>query len=168
MARSTTQTIVLQAVVDRLISKVSQFTEENCFLTTTPPEDPPENITTNVFCTVSPTNSQFDQGVHEGAGVDCTIEEAGVQIVIFNSEKLDRHGRDTVMLTEDARGLLVMKREILRYLSGHDLEDQNNNQILVSRMAPLRSDNPKSARDNKTRVGDLSILFSTDFQWDLD
>lgn len=163
----TDQVDVLQAVVSRLIREVDKFTDTNCFLTAEPPDEPPANVRNNLFCTVSPTNGQFDQGVHEGGGINTTFEDAGVEIVIFNAVKLDRVGHDSALLTEASRGLLVLKKQILKALSGHDLQDGNGEEILINLMAPLLSKNPRSSKGKEGAVGDLSLQFSTDFEWDL-
>lgn len=163
----TDQVTVLQAVVSRLIREVDKFTDTNCFLTAEPPDEPPANVRNNVFCTVSPTNSKFDQDALVGGGLHTVFEEAGVQIVIFNSVKLDRVGHDSALLTEASRGLLILKKQILKALSDHDLQDGNGKEILINLMAPLLSENPRSSKGKEGAVGDLSLQFSTDFEWDL-
>lgn len=158
---------MLQAVVTRLISAVNKFTDTNCFLTAEPPDEPPANVRNNVFCTVSPTNGQFDQEALIGGGFNTVFEEAGVEVVIFNAVKLDRVGHDSALMTEASRGLLVLKLAILKALSGHDLQDGSGNEILINLMAPLKSENPRSSKGKDGAVGDLSLQFSTDFEWDL-
>lgn len=168
MARiPTDQTTVVEAVVTRLIASVNEFGDGNCFLTSEPPEDPVA-IRQDLFCTVSPTDSQFDQGVQEGAGIDGTFENAAVIVVVFNAVRLDQTGRDASLLTKSGRGLLDLKRGILKALSGHDLKDAAGDEILVNYMSPLRSEAPRSIKDKDSKfVGDLALLFSTDFQWNL-
>ena len=168
MARvATNQSIVLQAVVDRLIGEIPEFSNSTCFLTTVPPDEPPANIRDNLFATVSPTNGRFREDVHEGAGIFGTFEEAGVMVTVFSSIRLDRIGHDSNLMMDTARGLFAIKHKIIKALSGHDLLDTAGNQILTNYMAPLTSDRPQSSRDAKTAAGDLSLVFSTDFEWDL-
>lgn len=171
MARiATNQIAVLEAVIARLIAAVDGFSARNCILTAQPPQEPPENIHGDYFATVSPTNGRFDEGVHEGAGIEGTLEYAGVVIVIFSRIKLDRVGHDTALLTDASRGLLELKRLILRALSGHDLMDESGDSLLANFMAPLRSDSPNSTWEKGGRgpaLGDLALTFSTDLLWDL-
>ena len=155
-------------VIARLISKVDKLTESNCFLTAKPLDEPPAAVRNMVFCTVSPTDSQYDQGAHEGGGINATFELAGVEIVVYNAVRLDQVGHDAAALTDAARGLLILKHDILRALSGHDLQDGNGNEILINMMAPLLSGSPRSIKgDGDRHVGDISLQFSTDFEWNL-
>lgn len=168
MARvPTDQETVLTAVVDRLITQVHAFGDKNCFLTAAPLEEIPENVRDQVVCTVSPTDSQFEMDVHEGAGIFSTIEDAGVILNVFNAVKLDRVGHDAAALTHESRGLLRLKHEILKALSGHDLKNDAGEQILANVMAPMNSGAPRSYKQKLGLVSDLSVTFSCDFEWDL-
>ena len=159
---------VLEAVVTRLIDQISELTTKTCFIATEPPDDIPPNVRDNLVCVVSPTDSRFDLGVHDGAGADGTFEYAGVMLTIFSSMKLDRVGHDESLLLDVKRGLYVVKKSILKALSGHNLLDANDNTLLVNWMAPLSCESPRAARDNKHGLtGSFAIVFSTDFDWDL-
>jgi hypothetical protein len=162
----TNQATVLQAVVDRLIASVvtdPKLTDETCFASLFPV--PPLLLPSNLFLTVAPIEGQFEPGLHEGGGIYQTSEEAGVVVTVFTRMLLDRGGRSVKVLTESTRGLLVVKRLVLKALSGHDLVDPVGNQLLRNLMAPLNCDPPKFLDEDK--IGYLSLRFSTDFDWDL-
>lgn len=168
MPRTTAdQVTVLQAVVDRLIAAVATtpaLNDSTCFLSIEP--DPPVMLPSNLFLTVAPNEGQFDPGLHDGGGIDQTTEEAGVVVSIFNRIHLDRGGRDGKLMSESARGLLTLKRLVLKALSGYDLS-VSGNPLLRNLMAPLKCSAPRRIDEEGRLIGAISLYFSTDFDWDL-
>ncbi|MCC7424925.1 MAG: hypothetical protein IT428_32035, partial [Planctomycetaceae bacterium] len=60
MAWSATNHVdILDAVVTRLRAQVSGFNAVTCFISDVP--EPPANVASQLFATVAPTGSQFDQ-----------------------------------------------------------------------------------------------------------
>lgn len=162
------QITVLQAVADRLIASVATtpaLNDSTCFLSLQPL--PPVMLPSNLFLTVAPIEGRFDSGLHDGGGIYQTMEEAGVVVTVFSRVHLDRGGRDGKQLSESARGLLTIKRLILKSLSGHDLLTSGGSTFLRNLMAPMRCDAPGKIQEEGNLIGYLPIYFSTDFDWDL-
>ena len=165
MARvATTQVDVLEAVISRLISQLTELKASNCYLSLEPYPD--ERITHPLCCIVSPMGGVYDATVFEGAGSNSLIENSGVIVSVWSNLKLDQSGHAERVLNDAARGLIVLKRKILMALTGHDLLDSDGNQILVALMAPRQAEHPQKGvmKDNLTG---FSLMFSTDFEWDL-
>jgi hypothetical protein len=157
----TTQVTVLQAIVERLRSQVAQLSSEStCFLSMDP--EPCHEERQNLYATVAPMSGRFDDEIFDGSAY--ANELAGVVITVWSMMKLDRPGGDVRMMTEDARGLLNLKRAILKALKGHDLLDGEGHKILVRPMRPLNAGHPQRHEEEQ---GSFSLSFSTDFIWDL-
>lgn len=158
---------VLQAVVDRLIDQLEDVgvSGKTCFIA-----DEPEIVETpsadNLFITVCPIDSQFDEGALVGAAENLCIEESGVLVSIHSAMDLDRVEHAKAVLTNSQRGLLVIKQRILKALTGHRLVDGGGNELLVNLIHPMRAQN-LVPRNDRTRLKRVSLMFSTDFQWDL-
>lgn len=160
----TDQATVLQAVVDRLRDQVSELRGENlCFLSMKP--TPRTEVRQNIYATVCPMGGTYDPEMFAGAGAAGVWEKTGVIVTVFSRMQLDRSDGDELMLLHDTRGLLKLKKLILKALSDHDLLGADGNPLLLEAMAPLSSGHP---RDNNESVGEFSLSFSTDFIWDLE
>jgi hypothetical protein len=164
---ATDHVTVLEAVARRLRDEVDEFNESTCIVTANPPRDIPPNINHNVFCTVSPTDGNYDESAFVGGAENSLIEEAGVMIVLMSSVKLDRVGHNSEILAHESRGLLQIKAKILKTLTGHQLKDTSGNWLLTEYMRPIRSESPQSGEDSGRDIGDLAIVFATPFLWDL-
>lgn len=163
----TDQATVLQAVVDRLIARLTAFslTTSTCFISAEPEILEP-NSSANLFITVCAMDGQFAQDELTGAGEALCIENAGVIITPHTAVKLDRVEHVTNSLMVAGRGLLVLKKAILKAMKTSDrLQDSSNNELLVNLMHPLHGMRPRYNPD--TGLALLSVTFSTDFQWDL-
>ena len=109
-------------------------------------------------------SGQFDSEMFAGAGAAGTAEKSGVIVTVFSQMKLDRSDSDESMLLHESRGLLGLKKVILKALSAHSLVDHSGHQILLNLMEPMNSGHP---RDDGDAVGEFSVVFATDFVWDL-
>jgi hypothetical protein len=168
MARiATDQTTVLERVVARLIAQVDDFRSNTCFLTAQPLQEPPQSTQNNLFCTVSPSTATFEGDVFEGAGANGVFEDAAVVVCVYNAIRLDRSGHDAELLTHSARGLLKLKQDILKALAGHDLADLAGNQILLHHIEPERAEDIRSMWEKPNALGDMALVFKTEFEWDL-
>lgn len=157
----TTQEAVLQAIVDRLREQLD-LNPSTCFLSIDP--EPCANISHNLFLTVSPDGGQFREGEFAGAGENLVIENTHAVITIFSQIRLDRVEHATSFLTDNARGVLTMKRKVLKALAGHILVDTDGNALLVDYLEPVSAPRPQSDR---AKIGDVQLWFSTNFHWDL-
>lgn len=163
----TDQATVLQAVVTRLIARLTAYelNTSNCFLSV---ESEIEEIprSHNLGVTVCALESSFSDSALTGAGEALCIEEAGVVITPHTAIKLDRSGDISQILTNATRGLLGMKKAILKAMKTSDrLQDATPNELLVNLMHPLHGSRP--IYNPQTGLARLSVTFSTDFQWDL-
>jgi len=162
---STTQDIVLQAIVKRLCDDSTNLNlnDSTCFLSMYPL--PPELPSSDLFVTVAPGGGQFPAGLQEGGGQYTTGEEASVVVTVFSrATKLDRAGRSERVLTDNPRGLLHYKHKILKALASHDLQWEGDS-ILMNLIAVLSAEPPEEIKEE--RVVFLKLHFSTDFMWDL-
>lgn len=163
MARiNVSQATVLDAVVARLISQIPDFNAANCFISAVP--SPELQNAHNLFCTVWVTEGKFDESIIEGAGQEACAENAGVLVTVSNKVKLDQKHHHKMILEEASRGLLVLKRLILKALVVHDLATGSDTFL---RNLTMPTSSPQPGYDEKAGVAWLPIVFSTDFDWDL-
>lgn len=165
MARTATdQSTVLDAVAERIIREVSdKFTHHNCYQTIEP--NPDFEHAHHLFCHVSPGDGRYNDGAMAGGGSHTCFEHTGTYVTIFNRVRLDPVNHAEQILKESSRGLLILKHRILKALTDHDLQDKAGNEIVINLIAPITATQPQLYRDKG--VASLSILFSTDFEWNL-
>jgi len=159
---STDHATILDAVVKRIRSQIPEFSGTSCIVSFKP--EPAANVDKNLFCTVAPTDGQFELDNQIGGGAENLVEQAGVAVTMFSAMKLDRSDVHESVLMEKSRGLLVLKKKLLKALVGHDLQTPNGDYILASQMHALRASQP--GEDGQGRVF-LQVTFSTDFGWDI-
>lgn len=165
----TDQADVLQAIVDLLIGVgYLNLTDQTCFMTIYP--ELPNQPTGNYYVTVSPTDGTFPEQFQIGGGVNQCTEETGVLVTIWSQLKLDRNGRDVRMLTDDTRGLLRLKKKVLRALVTADPQvntpgQGGTNSVLRNLMLARRCAVPE--HDPKNGYGCIALLFEVVFDWDL-
>ena len=157
----TDQVTVLQAVVTRLQSQIAKLHGDNlCFLSMDP--EPIGEQRQNLYATVAPMGGRFDDAISDGSG--SVNELSGVVVTVWSGMRLDRADADALMMTDAARGLLTLKQQILKALSGYALLDHSGNKILVRPMRPINAGHPQRESEAK---GSFSLSFSTDFIWNL-
>lgn len=159
----TDQVTVLLAVVARIRDQVPLLSQENnCFLSMS--MDPIGEQRQDIYATVAPMSGRFDHEMFVGAGDAGACEQTGVIITVFSQMRLDRPSQDLQMLTQESRGLLLLKKQILKALAGHDLQDSSGNRILRDRIEPLNASHPQRYDESE---GTFSLSFATNFVWDL-
>lgn len=162
MARvNVTQEVVLTAVVDRLVAQLA-INANRCYVSTQPLSTIPPGG--DYFVTVSLGDGQFDAEIQEQHAVQLQ-EQTEVIITVLTRMHLDRADRDIYLLTDDTRGLLTIKRLILKALVGHDLVEGAGDTFLRRLVAVKYAEKPQY--DPEKMVGWLSIHFAVDFDWDL-
>lgn len=159
---STDQSTILQAVVTRLIGEIADLNAANCYESAEP--DPTVERSHNFFVQVSIGDGQFPQHFQVGGGINQVTEEASVWVTAFSRIKTDQAQHAKQLLTDSSRGLLVLKKQILAALAGHDLQDAAGNEILRNYMAVVGAARPIHQWEEFSAI---SISFSTDFDWDL-
>lgn len=160
---STDQLTVLQAVMARLIAEVPTFNASSCFLA----DDTEPNLSyeSNLHAVVTPMGGTFDEEWMVGGGAEQCKEDTGAIITVWSQMKLDRKQRIETSLMNADRGLLPIKKAILKAFTGHDLVDIHGNQLLTALMMPVSAKHRRRANEGKS-IG-FSLSFSTDFLWDL-
>lgn len=158
---ATDQIAVLNAVVARLIAQVSGLNASTCFISDSP--EPPAASQNNLFVTVAPVGSRFDEEAQVGAGAAELIEYAGVSVTIWSDMKLDRNEQAKYLLTDASRGLLAVKKAILKALVGHNLQVSGGDGLV----AYMRAVNCSPPGYTQGGLGRMTLMFSTEFLWDL-
>ena len=161
---ATNHIAVLDAVIARLLATIDQLKPSTCFLSLD--TRPSIALQSNLFVTVAPMGGIFNVGVFDGGGRDGVLEETGVIVSAFSAMRLDRMEHAAKVLSDNSRGLLIMKHRVLDALAGHDLQDFFGNSLLTSLMQPVNSGHPQEALYGEHHVG-FSLAFSTPFEWDL-
>lgn len=169
--KPTTQDKVLREVVNRIVASYgAPFDNERAVIVSLDPWPQDKHTRQNQFILVSPMDGTFDQELLQGGGSDQCVEQAGVIISAFFQSNTDNTGRaeDVLFGTTDgnkSRSLLDWKRRMLILFTSHMLLDSDDGEaILVAKMQPVRSQTP---RKDHEKFADLSIAFSTEFQWEL-
>lgn len=159
---------VLEAVVCKLIDDVECLTKKTCFITASALNGPPPNVRENLFVTVSPGVGNFLSNLHTGGGSEVTVEDSSVEIELYSTIKLDRISYDSSMLINQSRGLLSLKKEVLKCLSGYIPTDgAGTNSLVSSAIEPLQASEASSGHASKVHVAQMSLSFATQFLWDL-
>jgi hypothetical protein len=160
----TDQADVLTAIQLRLKTALG-LADSTCFLSLRPVPPVSPAAAGNEFVTICPMDSQFNEGVFEGAGEAALEENAGVIVTVFTRIRLDRNEHATQALTNATRGLLKKwKKDILEALAGHELLDADGESVLVNQLMPRSCQAPDTGEEGL--IG-LSIYFDTDFDWSL-
>ena len=161
------QADILVAVKARLQDQIPELGELNCFVSILPDGDP-YRPADNLFVTVAPTGGTFE-GIAGGGARQCT-ENTGVLVTIFSRFRAQRQERDEDALVDEVRGILRMKRAILRALAGHDLYVSTDPlqpaaPALRAYLAPTESSPPDPTGDREMVM--VSLRFDVTFDWDL-
>lgn len=162
-----TQDDILLSIRDRLIDQLEWCTDQTCFLSDQPtPETSPSGAP---FCTVSMGDGQFPHEFFTGGGADTCTEVASVIVTAINRVKLDRPRRVDRRLLEPDRGLVLLKRDILRALLGDPVwEPASGTQpLLRDLLAPSRSVGPGEVTIGDAKFLAVQLHFHTPFDWDL-
>lgn len=163
MARNdTTQADVLDAVVRRLIDRIDSLSDKNCFLAVLP-DGSPYRPADNLFVVVSPTGGRFS--LVEGGGPSQCSEQTGVLVTIFSRFMANRHERDRDALADETRGVLTLKRQILRALTAADVEVEGQ-PCLRDLLVPTESTPPDPAHGDE-RLVQIGLKFEFSFDWNL-
>lgn len=171
----TTQKAVLEAVLARIRSQVTyampgtaaaqSLNETTMFLAwdadQAVAQQPARN---NVWGCVVPLQGTPSDAEFMGGGENDLHEQTGVTVMFFTSRKADQaaHSKHTLL---DAGALLDMKRLLLKALTGWVPTDGSGNYLLTSPMQPISCAPPN--RPQQSDIADLSVTFTTDFEWDL-
>lgn len=165
MARiKASQEAVFKNIIVRLIAQVDKFNAASCFISID--ADPDMSADMNLWATVTLMDGNFGDGEFVGGAENTLFEFTGFSVNIFSRVMLDETNRAAEILTNSTLGLLDMKKQVLKALTGYDpIIDTNDNVNLANRVQPLNS--PRPEYDKKKKRGVLTIHFGTDIDWDL-
>ena len=154
------QADVLTAISARLVSQLS-LDAALVFEVVNPMAPPPVIPGSDTFLTVAVGAGDFL--IEEQATVQCA-ENADFTVTGYCKISLDDPGRESIFLKDSTRGILPLKRRILKALIGHDLVSGSNN-FLRDLLYAKRAGAPDY--DPEKLVGWCSITFGVHFDWDL-
>lgn len=162
---ATDQSTVLNAILARIQDQVTEFSAGNtCFLVIDPEQFEPSERQ-ELCLTVAPNSGDYDQEVFTGAGEDGLIEQSGFTVTVWSKIKLDRHDQSTYALNNASRGLLPLKKKLLKCLTNWMPTDGTSGAPLLTEfIAPVSAGYPVSATKGLVT---LSLSFSSNWLWDL-
>lgn len=157
------QEIVLQAIVERLLLKIERLSPETCYLSIFPV--PPIQPTSDIVVTVAPAEGRFDDSLIAGGGSEQELEQSNVLVTIISRVQLDQSARSLSFLTDVSRGVLTLKKQILKALKPEDELFYQGKRILWNQLAPIAAGAP--GYDDGRKIGWLALRLAADFSWDL-
>lgn len=171
MARvDVTQDVVLERILAKLRSELG-LNNRQCYETLdalAPPAIPKGG---EWYVAISPTEGQFVEGEQAPPNV---TEEWGIIVTIYTRIALDSTDHDEELLRNASRGLLVLKRAVLRALVGRDLQlespDDTGNTFVRQLIFARTCHRPvimEREGEPRAMLGMLSIEFDVHFDWDL-
>jgi len=167
---------ILSQVAARLISKVSDFTENNVLIAdTATPESTPE---TPLTITVTVSDGSFDDQNFAGGGVDSVTMDAHIEVTLLARVGDQGGGRSDGALLSDPKGLLV--RYVPRILKALLLEIDETTQargpwfprnkagafIVRDQLHPRGFLAPRKAAEDQT-LRMMQLTFGVSFDWKL-
>lgn len=165
---ATTHEAVLSAVVAKLRTEIAELSSESaCFLSDT--ASPGVEIHENLFCTVSPASSTFEDRPPVGAADQGIVEVALIQVTLWSRMLLDRLDHSVRSLTDNSRGLLKYKHRILQSLAGSQLyldAPDNSVPLLIDYLQPTQALHPHSSKITDD-LRSFTVVFKARFYWDL-
>lgn len=155
----TDQLTLLNAVVAQLVDQLS-LNAETCFIS----DDPvPEYWPGDPTITVTTVDGTFPEGFLAGGGVNTAAEYTGIAVNVFTRNMLDEAGHAQQITAT----LLTLKLQVLKALTMFDPTNDDGNNILRNLMAPERSVRIQETEIDGNRAHFFSLVFTTDFDWDL-
>jgi len=122
---------------------------------------------------VSAGEGTFPQDLLTGGVVEQCTEDGSFQVTGYLRCHLDPTDSDEQTLIREARGLMEIKRKILKSMAGVDLQ-VGGNECLRELITPRSSVAPRimevvgdDAGDENLRIALVGVVFSLMFDWDL-
>lgn len=163
----TEQATLLERIADYL-RKQLRLNARRCFETLDPlhPVIPPGG---DYFLSVAPGDGTFDVEHQVGGGADQLTEYGEVVVTIYSRVKLDSTDHDEIIMRDASRGLLSLKKTVLKTLVGYDLALESGDTALRQTLYAKRYTAPTMGQQDGSGIGVafLSITFGVDFDWDL-
>ncbi|HEV3340784.1 MAG TPA: hypothetical protein VG125_10525 [Pirellulales bacterium] len=163
----TNQDDVLNAVERLLVTRLA-ISDKYIFQTTKPLVaigNPPSG---DYWLTISPGEGIFPDEWQIGGGANTVMELATTRVAAYTRIRTDSTDRDTNLLHDLKRGLLPIKRKLLKAMVGQQLYDDaapNPNALCIRAIGIIRAEDPDYDKEKGT--GFIVLHFATPFQWDL-
>lgn len=161
----TTQIDVLNAILLRLRNQLT-LDDRTCFAVARPQDAPNIFPGGNYFLTVAFGDGTFNE--EEQVTVNC-MEATDFTITAYTRIKTDSTGHDMFLLTDSARGLLSIKKLILKALVGQDLQDDDGFVFLRELIKAIHASSPDIVNlpSSGTQAGTIQLIFRCSFDWKL-
>lgn len=153
---------VLLAFRERLKSELA-LPENRCYLTTEPEAPPKIPRGGDYFVSIALGDSQF---VTDNQAPEQISEENTVIVTFYTRVQLDTPDAGERVLLLAARGLLPIKRKILKALVGHDLALPTGETFLRQLLFATHAARPRY--DAQEAIAYQSISFAVDYDVDLE
>lgn len=165
-----TQSDVLDRIVVRLREQLD-LDPRQCFESLDADSPPELPVGGDYFVGVSPGDGQFLTGEQVVGNV---TELWSVVVTAYTRVHLDSANHDTAVLRDTSRGLLELKRKILKALVGEDLTTGDGDTFLRQLLYATDSRKPQigtwqggSRPRSDMSFGWVSVTFGVDFDWDI-
>lgn len=165
MARiSTKPEIVIQRLRARLISQISGANESTLTICSDPDMLPEQPVGEFHFVISPSPRFQFDQGLFDG-GEQNQCETTWIIAVTVHTihPSLDQPFSDEMFFYHPDSGVMPVFTRVLNALAGHDLKDEQGNEILAQPLFPYDGDLSKQS----ARRGSMQLGLAATFDWDL-
>lgn len=130
----------------------------------------------NLSCTVAPAQGEFPAAEIDGSAQYQVLENSHFEVTVRSRIQTDQIERSEQAYLDESRGLLPIKKRVLKSLAGQQLYSQpeygdqatydtSTGALLWMVLAPSRAvHQSKQAEDE---FSEFTVSFSCQFQWDL-
>jgi len=158
-----TQSAVLDRLVEFLRAELP-LEERSCYLAIEPLSPPVIPKSGDYFVTVSPGPGNFVEG--EQVPVNVT-EEWSITVTAYTRVRLDSTDHHRQLMLNASRGLIILKRRLLKALVGVDLAIEANGTEGFLRNYLYAKSATQPQWDEKKGIAWIGVDFGVDFDWDL-
>jgi len=154
---------VLASVVTQLKSALS-LGDNQCYETVEPLAPPVIPTGGDYFVTVALGSSSFSEGEQVSGNI---TEDATLTVTAYSRIRLDQSKSDKYLFRDTTRGLLTLKKNILKALVGQDLQDASvpAEEFLRELLRATTATAPNYDYDKQ--IGWISIDFALSWDWDI-
>lgn len=171
----TDHSTVLNAIMRKLQNDLADVFSNEAVLYISDQEVSVE-MTDNISCTVSPREGQFPSDTIDGAGQYAVFENANIDVTVRSRIQTDQTERSTEAYLDSERGLLPLKKRVLKSLAGQQLYanptfgtqddyDISQGALLTAVMAPVRASHQSGQLQDE--FSEFTLTFACQFGWDL-
>jgi len=131
----------------------------------------------HLFCTVAPSDGAFPSDGVDGSGQYLVYENANFSVTVRSRIQTDQIERSTQAYLDQNRGLLPIKKRVLKALAGQQLYsapnygdqatyDTSTGALLTAVLCPTRSQHQSQQEEDK--FSEFTVGFSCQWNWDLE